>query len=62
MNKASTPTADATAAFIAVQTSRALLTGLATGLTTTDRMGLYLDGWATFLTDAGQLRVKSHLL
>ncbi|MFI6449657.1 ABC transporter ATP-binding protein [Kitasatospora sp. NPDC050543] len=46
------PTADAATALIAVQTSRALLTGMATGLTTTYRMGLYLDDWATFLTDA----------
>ncbi|MEU4032388.1 ABC transporter ATP-binding protein [Streptomyces anulatus] len=46
------PTADAATALLAVQTSRALLTGLATGLTTTYRMGLYLDDWATFLTDA----------
>ncbi|WP_079153910.1 ATP-binding cassette domain-containing protein [Streptomyces subrutilus] len=46
------PTADAATALIAVQTSRALLTGLATGLTTTYRMGLYLTDWATFLTDA----------
>ncbi|MCX4681965.1 ABC transporter ATP-binding protein [Streptomyces sp. NBC_01433] len=42
------PTADAATALIAVQTSRTLLTGL----TTTYRMGLYLDDWSTFLTDA----------
>ncbi|MCA1223397.1 ABC transporter ATP-binding protein, partial [Streptomyces sp. 8L] len=46
------PTADAATALITVQTSRALLTGLATGLTTTYRMGLYLSDWAAFLTDA----------
>ncbi|KOU57782.1 hypothetical protein ADK55_12295, partial [Streptomyces sp. WM4235] len=46
------PTADAATALIAVQTSRALLTGMATGLTTTYRMGLYLEDWADFLTDA----------
>jgi ATP-binding cassette subfamily B protein len=46
------PTADAATALIAVQTSRALLTGLATGLTTTYRMGLYLDDWSSFLADA----------
>ncbi|SDT83398.1 ATP-binding cassette, subfamily B [Streptomyces sp. TLI_053] len=46
------PTADAATALIAVQTSRALLNGLATGLTTTYRMGLYLDDWADFLADA----------
>ncbi|MGK4586116.1 ABC transporter ATP-binding protein [Kitasatospora sp. HPMI-4] len=46
------PTADAATALIAVQTSRALLNGMATGVTTTYRMGLYLDDWATFLADA----------
>ncbi|WP_330334795.1 ABC transporter ATP-binding protein/permease [Streptomyces sp. NBC_00536] len=46
------PTADAATALIAVQTSRALLNGMATGLTTTYRMGLYLEDWANFLTDA----------
>ncbi|MQS38414.1 ABC transporter ATP-binding protein [Streptomyces katsurahamanus] len=46
------PTADAATALIAVQTSRALLTGMATGLTTTYRMGLYLGDWASFLSDA----------
>ncbi|GAB2717899.1 ABC transporter ATP-binding protein [Kitasatospora kifunensis] len=46
------PTADAATALIAVQTSRALLSGMATGVTTTYRMGLYLDDWASFLADA----------
>ncbi|MFE4972702.1 ATP-binding cassette domain-containing protein [Kitasatospora sp. NPDC056651] len=46
------PTADAATALIAVQTSRALLNGLATGLATTYRMGLYLGDWADFLADA----------
>ncbi|MFH8642056.1 ABC transporter ATP-binding protein [Streptomyces goshikiensis] len=46
------PTADAATALIAVQTSRALLTGMATGLTTTYRMGLYLEDWSDFLADA----------
>ncbi|MFI0020026.1 ABC transporter ATP-binding protein [Streptomyces griseus] len=46
------PAADAVTAFVAVQTSQALLTGLATGLTTTYRMGLYLKDWDTFLADA----------
>ncbi|MFE5863197.1 ATP-binding cassette domain-containing protein [Streptomyces virginiae] len=46
------PLADAATALIAVQTSRALLTGMATGLTTTYRMGLYLEDWASFLADA----------
>ncbi|MEU2453888.1 ABC transporter ATP-binding protein [Streptomyces sp. NPDC012765] len=46
------PTADAATALIAVQTSRALLTSMATGLTTTYRTGLYLGDWAAFLADA----------
>lgn len=46
------PSADAATALIAVQTSRALLNGLATGVTTTYRMGLYLGDWVSFLSDA----------
>ncbi|MEU3064608.1 ABC transporter ATP-binding protein [Streptomyces subrutilus] len=46
------PVADAATALIAVQSSRVLLTGMATGLTTTYRMGLYLEDWSAFLADA----------
>lgn len=46
------PLAAAGTAVIAVQTSRVLLTGLATGINTTYKTGLYLGDWATFLTDS----------
>ncbi|MCX5401312.1 ABC transporter ATP-binding protein [Streptomyces sp. NBC_00102] len=45
------PPAAAGTAFIAVQTSQRLLTGLVQGANTTYKTGLYMDDWNTFLTD-----------
>ncbi|MBD3004907.1 ABC transporter ATP-binding protein [Streptomyces sp. 5-10] len=45
------PLASAGTALVAITTSRALLTGLITGIHTTYKVGLYLGDWSTFLTD-----------
>ncbi|MEU3186664.1 ABC transporter ATP-binding protein [Streptomyces sp. NPDC006923] len=45
------PPAAAGTAFIAVQTSQRLLTGLVQGANASYKTGLYLDDWDTFLTD-----------
>ncbi|MFJ7279393.1 ATP-binding cassette domain-containing protein [Kitasatospora sp. NPDC098663] len=48
------PLAAAGTAVVAVQTSRALLANLVTGLNTTYRVGLYLGDWESFIADAAQ--------